>query len=77
MKNRKIIKFPIKWHEDCFINSTATLNRKKLELQKLITNVAEHELDLDFYAKQITTAKNKGVIEFDRDRYLKSLKGIS
>lgn len=59
----------IEWHENNLKNVEGYLNGLKLELQRLQSNIARIEEDVNFRKFQIASAKKEGKQEFDGLRY--------
>lgn len=68
------MKKSIKWHLDCLENQKKFLEKKQDELKRLSSKVNEMEKSIAFKEYQINTAKEKGLKEFDRDRFQKNQK---
>jgi hypothetical protein len=64
----------IEWHEKCLVAATASLDRKRTELARLTAEIERDTADLEFRARQIAEAKNRGMAAFDGDRLLKPKK---
>ena len=67
---RQSNKKPIKWHQECLFNQKQYLINKQKELNKLIEEVNKTQAQVNFSQLQINQAIEKGLTEFDRDRYL-------
>jgi hypothetical protein len=64
----------LQWHEDCVRNSELNLKEAVQQLQRLTASVQNHRTELYFHRLQIIVAKERGLTEFDPDRFLKTRK---
>lgn len=71
------MKKPIAWHEECLHNQKAHVFREAELLEKQAAALAKTREDTYAYARQILRAKEDGLEEFDRERYLKKRKASS
>lgn len=68
------MKKSIKWHLDCLENQKKFLDKKQDELKRLSSKVNEMEKSIAFKEYQINMANEKGLKEFDPDRFQKKEK---
>jgi hypothetical protein len=68
------MKKSIKWHLDCLENQKKFLDKKQDELKRLSSKVNEVEKSIAFKEYQINMANEKGLKEFDPDRFQKKEK---
>ena len=67
-------KMPIEWHERCFKNNLHHVNKLQAGVNLMIEKLNKKKKDLEFYAEQIDTAREKKKDGFDPDRFLKKLR---
>jgi hypothetical protein len=63
------MRFPLKWHMDCFANWCVTVERKELEIKRLQTEVERSKKELGFYGFQIANAELNRLDGFDKEKY--------
>ncbi len=65
---------PIKWHQEGLKNSKYYAEQERIRINKLILAVEEQEKRNEFKELQIKTAIEKGMTEFDSDRFMRNKK---
>ncbi len=71
------MKREIQWHEECLRNQQSHLKRERDELERKMASVSRTQEEVYAYARQILHAKEAGITEFDRERYMKPRKRSS
>ena len=68
----RITKMPIKWHEECLKNMEAYVTHLANVRDRACSDYERAVRDWDFRRKQIKAAKERGLTDFDPDRFLKA-----
>lgn len=66
------MKKSIAWHKQCLRNRLDSIDRKRVELDRLAYDIEACERDVKFLAFQIEAAEKAGKDGFDQDKYLVS-----
>ena len=62
--------FPISWHEDCLTNYIASRDEKQRQVDRLTAELGQMNREISFRRMQIETAKAKGKVAYDDDRFM-------
>lgn len=69
------MKFPISWHEECLQNNERYLGDERRALLLRLAMYRKSKKDFEFRRLQVETAKAKGMVDFDGERFLKKKGG--
>lgn len=63
-------KKPLDWHKECLKNQLESLSGKERALAHLQDEVTDLDNNIQFYKEQIAEAEQRGLDDFDRDRFM-------
>lgn len=64
------MKYNMSWHKECLRNRTENTQRLIEQVNQIQGVINRQEKEIEFYKKQIVEAEKRGLLSFDRERFL-------